>query len=402
MPACPGGARPKPGSEDLQAWIDRAELAVDVATLISTYAPLAWASLILSLVDIEAICAENPDPPEPITVDDLLQEWAAIPTGAAIGRHAVMEKAYRTLRYQQFLAHCECAPPPPPTGANCPYSGFGVTLSSTQATAAVPYSIDPAYFATYDKVVPGGDMASRWARQYQLTTSPTSSQVFLEVSAAATGPWQPVEDMRFGSVAQGTCLMTVGQLPAPGIPQSGFLRIRNNSTVTQTISGFGYCFCALSSTPPPLIPQPPITTIPAPPPHLCDDGTICAQIAELAHRLSIMAGQVSDIQAAITSISVLQVLSSQAISGEGQVTLPVGTKAVSIELTTLGPEAFTSALGRPRGLMRVGSVRWWDGVGYSPRRFIDGDRYDDARPLGALAISYQLLSGTSGVLKMLV
>lgn len=124
-------------------------------------------------------------------------------------------------------------------------------------------------------------------------------------------------------------------------------------------------------------------------------------VTELAHRLTVVASQVSDIQASLTSTGVLQELARLTMTQEGESPLVLGTRAVSVELTALGDEAFTSALGRPRGLMRVGSVRWFDGVGYSPRRFIDADRFNDARPAGALSISWQLLPGTQGILKFL-
>jgi hypothetical protein len=124
-------------------------------------------------------------------------------------------------------------------------------------------------------------------------------------------------------------------------------------------------------------------------------------ITEINRRLSMIAGQISDIQASTGGFDQLQVLTTQQMTPEGEATLVLGTRAVSVELTALGDEAFTSALGRPRGLMRVGSVRWGDGIGYSPRRFIDADRFDDARPAGATTISWQLLPGTTGILKML-
>jgi hypothetical protein len=124
-------------------------------------------------------------------------------------------------------------------------------------------------------------------------------------------------------------------------------------------------------------------------------------ITELSHRLTNVAAQVSDIQATVGGRDVLTEISRQTITGEGEANLALGTRAVSVELTVLGPDAYTSALGRPRGLMRVGSIRYGDGVGYSPRRFIDADRFDDVVDPFALTVSWQLLPGTTGILKML-
>ena len=96
-----------------------------------------------------------------------------------------------------------------------------------------------------------------------------------------------------------------------------------------------------------------------------------------------------------------EILSSADISGEGELALPIGTRAVAIELQELGDEAFTSALGRPRGLMRVGSVRWGSSTGYSERIFIDADKWQRPRPANVQSLSWQLLAGTSGTLTFL-
>jgi hypothetical protein len=124
-------------------------------------------------------------------------------------------------------------------------------------------------------------------------------------------------------------------------------------------------------------------------------------VNDLVRAMTTIGAQLSDVQAILTGVDQLAQLSSQTITGEGEATLALGTRAVSLEVTKLSDTAFTSALGRPRGLMRVGSIRFGDGVGYSPRQFIDGDRFDVTRPPGALVVSWQLLPNAEATLKFL-
>lgn len=137
----------------------------------------------------------------------------------------------------------------------------------------------------------------------------------------------------------------------------------------------------------------------------CDANALAQQCCPpdlgVTNSLARLAAQLSDIQAMLGTSDVLVELGRQTITLEGEAQLALGTRAISVELTALGNEAYTSALGRPRGLMRVGSIRWGDGLGYSWRRFIDADRWTDQRPIGALSVSWQLLSGTTAILKFL-
>lgn len=399
--ACAFGAKPTPGSEDLQVWIDRAQLAAEIIALLTSFAPLAYASLAASLVDINAICAENPEPPAPITIQDILEQTASIPTAGAVGSPALIQKAYQLLRYQQFLAHCECLPPPGPGPGMCPYQGATLVVPQFGVSPAVAYEVDQNVYDMWP--VSGTPPNASWG--YSRTRSYSEGPVSFDELNMQWSPdqvtWHNFDDLWSGGGALVQCTPSSVLLSPPRITRQGWVRVQNRAPFSNTLTAFNYCFCGQGGTPAPIPPQPPIVDIPAAPAPVCDDFTLCAAINELSHRLTTIATQVSDIQAQLGGTGVLVPIASQTISGEGEVTLVLGTRAVSVELTQLGPEAFTSALGRPRGLMRVGSVRWGDGTGYSARQFIDGDRFDATRPTGALSLSYQLLAGTTGILRQL-
>jgi hypothetical protein len=401
MPACPNGAEPKPGSEDVQVWIDRLALAGDVATLIRSYAPLAWASIAASLTSIEGICAENPDPPEPITALDIIQQTGATISGGALLEPAVIRKAYAWLRYQQFLNFCQCKLPEPTPGNNCTGAIAPFTLPALNSvSAAFPITIDQAVLDSW-ALYANGDWQMSWSGSASVSgAATTGNDLFIEIQGSDGVFWNTTIDIQSLNADPDTTTFDFQvrtRRPGPATA----VRVRNGAGGSYTVSNFVWCFEPLPTFPPPLPTQPPLTDTPLPPSLACATEDLCAMVTELAHRLTVIAAQVSDIQAVLTTTDRLEVIDVISMIPEGEITLALGTRAVSVELTALGDEAFTSALGRPRGLMRVGSIRWGDGVGYSPRQFIDADRFDALRPAGALSISWQLLPGTQGILKML-
>ena len=401
MPACPSGAVANELGAGTQVWLDRAELALSVATLIKTYAPAAFAAIAVSLVDIDQVCNENPDPPAPITLEDILRQTASTVTAGALADPVLIQKAYAWLKYQQFLTYCVCLPPSTTPGSNCTAAPASIALGSLGSVAGpFPVHLDQAIIDSWP-VQPNGDWT--WGYQGSCTVSgaaSTGDNLIVEYLSTA-GTWIPGPELDLLNQQSASCSYANYQSTVPKIPQDTQVRIRNNAGGTYTITNFQFCFCPSVVTPPPLPVQPPLTDIPEPPVLVCATDDLCAMVTELAQRLTIVAAQISDIQASLVGTDVLSQLGSLNISGEGQINLALGTRAVSVELTDLGDEAFTSALGNPRGLMRVGSLRWYDGTGYSPRRFIDADRYDETRPPGALAVSWQLLPGTVGILKFL-
>jgi hypothetical protein len=382
-------------------WIDRVQLPLDIISLLSNYAPWAYAAIAASLVSIDGVCAENPDPPEPFTVQDVIVQTASTVTAGAISNAAVIEKAYRWLRYQQFLTYCQCKLPPTDPTHNCVSWSAPLTIGSLgNILGPFPVTIDQAVYDSFPTFENG---TWTWFRQGHGTVdggAHTGNSLNIQY-LASNGTWVTVDDIQTLN-SQGTfCNSRNMSAATPKFSPTTSIRIVNNAGGTHQISDFSYCFCATTSTPPPLPVQPPFTGVPVAPVTACSTDDLCRMITELSHRLTNVSGQVSDIQAVVTTRDVLEELSRQTISGEGEATLVLGTRAVSVELTAIGPEAYTSALGRPRGLMRVGSLRYGDGIGYSPRRFIDADRFDDPLPVGALTVSWQLLPGTSGILKHL-
>lgn len=401
MPACPYGAEANELGAGTQVWLDRAVLAADVALLIRNYAPAAFAAIAASLVDIDQVCSENPDPPAPVTFEDILRQTASTVTAGALADPVLIQKAYAWLKYQQFLTYCVCLPPPETPGNNCTHAPASVSLGSLgSTTAAFPVTVDQAVYDSWP-VQPNGDWT--WGIQGSAQVSgaaTTGNDLFIEYQAPS-GNWvDTTVDLQLLNSST-SCLYLNFQASTPRFGTTTAIRIRNGAGGTYTLANLEVCFCASVPTPLPLPPQPPIGDVPLPPALACATDDLCAMVTELAQRLTVIATQISDIQASLIGNDLLQELGSLNMAPEGQVNLVLGTRAVSVELTELGDEAYTSALGNPRGLMRVGSVRWFDGVGYSPRRFIDADRFDDTRPPGAIAISWQLLPGTAGILKFL-
>lgn len=401
MPACQFGAHANELGAGTQVWLDRAVLASDVALLIRTYAPAAYAAIAASLVDIDQVCAENPDLPTPVTLEDILRQTASTVTAGALADPVLIQKAYAWLKYQQFLTYCECLPPSTTPGANCTTAPASIALGSLGSIAGpFPIALDQAVIDSWH-VQPNGDWSWLYTGGCTVSGAATSGDNLIVEYLSNVGTWVLGPELDLLMTAAGNCLTANYQASTPKPGPSTAVRIRNNAGGTYTISNFQFCFCAATQAVPPLPVQPPLTGVPTPPALACATDDLCAMVTELSQRLTVIATQISDIQASLIGTDQLAVLGSQTMSPEGQASLVLGTRAVSVELTALGDEAFTSALGNPRGLMRVGSVRWFDGVGYSPRRFIDADRFDDVRPEGALAISWQLLPGTTGILKFL-
>jgi hypothetical protein len=402
MPACPYGASPKPGlPAGTEAWLDKSGLPLEIIDLMTLFMKSAWASITAQLVSPLGICAENPEPPAPITVEDVIGQTGGPAPFPGAAQGYVIAKIYAWLRYQQFLLWCDCNPPPTTPGNNCAAAPASFPLGPLGSIAGpFPVSIDQAVLDSWF-VYPDGD----WVWGYQGSASVSgdaSTGDDLDIQfQAANGTWVAGPDLFTLNANSSSCSYPIYQSSVPRIGTTSAIRLVNNAGGTYTITNLAFCFCPSLSVPPPLPTQPPFTDVPAPPALLCGTDDLCAMVTELSHRLTVVAAQISDLQASLTGTDVLTVLSEHTMGPEGQLDLALGTRAVSVELIELGDDAYTSALGNPRGLMRVGSLRWWDGVGYSPRRFIDADRYDENRPPGALAVSWQLLPGTIGILKFL-
>jgi hypothetical protein len=401
MPACQYGATPKPEFAGVEEWLAREDLPAEVIDVILTFLKPAWASITATLVNPIGICAENPEPPTPITVEDVIGQTGSPAPFPGAAQGYVITKAYQWLRYQKFLLWCDCNEPPVTPGHNCTSAPASFPLGSLGSIAGpFPVTIDQAVLDSWF-VFPDGDWVWGFQGSCTISGAATDGNNLLTQFQTVDGSWVDGPELNVLNSSSSSCTYPIYQSTVPRIGTNTAIRIVNNAGGTYTISNFQFCFCPSASTAPPLPTQPPLTDTPAPPALACASDDLCAMVTELAHRLTVIAAQISDIQAQLGTTDVLEVLDSLTMAPEGQVSLVLGTRAVSVELTALGDEAYTSALGNPRGLMRVGSVRWWDGVGYSPRRFIDADRFDDERPPGALAISWQLLPGTQGILHML-
>lgn len=402
MGACFYGAQPTPAAADQQHWLASGDLPLEITALVQKFVPNALVSFAASLVDMNALCAENPDPPAPLSLTDILEQTAAFPLANQLAQPKVLEYLYQWLRYEQFRTYCVCKAPPPPVDLACPYSNATLTVPGNLGTSPpVPYEIPEDVYASWPKQTAGSTVTWFYAWSGSLASGVTASnQLFVEYEAG--GSWFPIIDLVQIRDAPLVCGQHNTGTSQPLMPRIGNVRLSNHSTSTHTAAGLNICFCGFPAVIPPQPTQPTdFPTAPAAPLRVCSTDDLCKMIEELSHRLTFIATQISDIQAELTTTSVLRVLSSQPISGEGEVSLVLATRAVSVELTHVGEGVFTSALGRPRGLMRAGSIRFGDGVGYSARQFIDADRFDRDRPEGALTISWQLINDCTANLLML-
>ena len=305
------------------------------------------------------------------------------------------------LRYQVFLQHCHCNAPTVDPALNCLHatnitipSGSGATI----ALGTVP--IEDAVYNTWP-IDSSNEQTIRFT-QHKVSNQSTSQAInwFVEFQFT-TGSWVPVwRGDSFPEGSTSTSQFTLNANNSP-MPRNAPLRLRTDFGGAGFVSQLDLCFIPFEQLAPPIPVQPPIPGLPTTPSPTCTTDQLCAVVLQIARDLSRVATQVSDIQAAVEGTDQLVSIGSQPISLEGEATLPVGSRGVMIELTHLGAGVFTSALGRPRGLMRAGSIRWGDGEGYSKRQFIDAEDFSRLRPQGALSVSWQLINECSGTLHFL-
>lgn len=401
--ACGGGAsQPRAGVPDVVSYG-----ATAIAQLVLARAPFLRPFLPLMPtinVPTDTFCATDPPAMPAWTageVGDLL-------TPGSAGFAAASLKLRDTVLNIVWFQLCECASvatPPGPTAAPPAQLPLQPSSSST-----------PCWLDTRSQLVPSGTATPPWPNTsdpaFYMWCSPKDS-------AAHSFTWTPLppnaNSMRF------SLFVDVEPLGGPSIAANMWWAFSPTQDSVPGVSNSIFAFDQIAKAQtvgfdplnrffgvgfePLLAPRECRWTVTAeafcgvPPDQLA--AACCPPDQGIVDQLLHLATQISDIQAALGTASVLVELSRQTLTPEGEATLPLGTRAVSIELTALGSQAYTSALGRPRGLMRVGSVRWGDGIGYSPRRFIDADRFDDTRPAGATTLSWQLLAGTEAILKYL-
>lgn len=401
MPGCPNGADPTPGAVGLQELLQKVSFTATVATLLRNHSPTAWAGFTASLVDVNALCALNPDPPEALSAQDFASAlgYIALP---GVATEALLERyMFEWLRYQAFLQFCVCRPVTPDPAQNCVHSGpVSVAPPGNSVDVIGSCHIEDAVWNSW---VFNTDGSGRFLINVGRTVTGAAAGAHAwDVQFQNTsGTWVSFTDNRQIPVNAHADVLIDASAASLGLPRTPTLRILNVGASTESIANLDVCFVPFVQVAPPLPDQPDIPTLPVVPAPVCDTTDLCSIVSELARQMTRMAAQLSDVQAAVTATDQFATIASHPISGEGELVVALGTRAVSVELTQLGPEAFTSALGRPRGLMRVGSVRWGDGIGYSAREFIDGDRFDRLRPQGALTLSFQLLAGTTGTLRWL-
>lgn len=399
MPGCEFGAETRPELVGLRTWLNADTLDAAIQTFLAIKFPNWRVSIAASLIDFVDLCELNPDPPKPFDVSLLFEVSQPSLLGPAIPSPALSNWIYQWLLYQSFLVNCVCKDAPVQPGKDCIAPPASFTIGNVGSIAG-PF---PAIISdtTYGSIVthPNGDWD--WFRHGHATVdggAHNGNELLIQYQAS-TGAWITCDDIQTLNLFGTGCNLQPMASATPRFLQTTNIRILNNAGGTHTITNFAYCFCALAPTAPPLPVFTPPTGVPDAPVPLCSLDDVCKAVTEVLRRLTVLSATVSDLQAQLTAGDVLVELGRETISGEGEVALPAGCRGVSIELTTLGGGAYTSALGRPRGLMRVGNVRWGTSTGYTARTFIDGDRWDAPRPVNVSSLSYQLLSGTTGILK---
>lgn len=296
MPACAGGARPIEPFRGLLEWLPKTGLETNVAVLLQSKGPLAWASLATELIDVDRLCAENMDPPEPFTQDDFLKFHLTLSAGPLAVDTPLVRKAINWLRYQEFLRVCECLPPAPPSGGMCPWVNASFSLSPGSATLPIAYDIPQSIYDAWP--VTGTLPNQDWKPVYQESFSSHSvstTQHFLQWSSDQT-TWHIFAEIPNTATGSRACAAGTSFLPPPRMPRTGFVRAFNNSAVTFALTGFNYCFCGLSAAPPPIPIQPDLPGVPVPPARTCSDQDICDALNELSKRVTIISKQLQEVQ----------------------------------------------------------------------------------------------------------
>lgn len=401
MPGCPNGAVPIPQFAGTSQLVSFTNLTAALQAILKSHAPTSATAITGSIIFIDGLCRLNPDPPPELTAEDWADNLAYTVVGGGGLGPKITDWIFQYLRYQLFLQCCVCSPFTLDPTKNCLHA-TNVTIPSGATTTATlgTISIEDQVYKSWN-VSANGDMQGIYnATKTTISGAAGSSNWFLQI-LGSDGQW--VDFIRGDGFAEGTGTdhQFDIQQGLTRLPQVAACRIRTNFGGAGQLANLDLCFKPFSAAPQPLPPDPNDTGIPVVPPPLCSTDDLCSIVQELARQLTRIGAQVSDLQAALTTTDQYTAIGSVPISGEGQVDVVLGTRAVSVALTTLGPTVFTSALGRPRGLMRAGSIRWATGTGFTPRTFIDGETWTVPRPQGSLAVSYQLLPGTSGQLVFL-
>lgn len=400
MPACANGAQPTPTAAGTQHLLEVTGLSTIVADLIQRYAPTALATFATSMADVNQLCALNPDPPAALTELDFVRNLTYLATPLA-SQNLITQYIFEWLQYQAFTQFCVCTPVTVNPSLNCLHAtNVTIPSGSQQIVPLGTVQIQPEVYNTWP-TDSSGEQTIRFT-QHKVTISggANSSNWFVQYDHGG-GSW--IDLWRGDGFPEGTTTTSQFTLNAASspFPRNAPLRIRTDFGAAGQLANLDLCFVPFDQVVPPLPNQPDLPNVPVVPPPTCSTDQLCEIVLELGRQLTRVSAQVADIQAAVVGTDTFTVLSSQPISGEGEATLAVGTRAVSIELTTIGPGVFTSALGNPRGLMRAGSIRFGDGEGFSKRQFIDADEFTRPRPAGALTVTWQLINGCAGTLHFL-
>lgn len=285
MPACPGGTAIKPGAPD-QGWLDIATFVAAVAA--NVVQPIGWAvaAYAASLVQISDICARNPDPPQPLTAQDIIQSTASFAVGPVAGTNKVLQYIGDWLVYDMFLRNCDCAGPAPPTAGMCPYSAATFTIGTFGTSSPIAYDIPQSVYDSWPVTGTAPNQDWKFQRQGQLGAGATSSnQLLLEWSSDQV-TWHVIDDLFTMPQSANTCSEITLFLQPPRMTRTGWVRVHNQSSFARTVSNLSYCFCGLVSSPPPNnIPTRDPGT-PDLPPGLCTTEDLCLAINDLNRRLN--------------------------------------------------------------------------------------------------------------------
>jgi hypothetical protein len=124
------------------------------------------------------------------------------------------------------------------------------------------------------------------------------------------------------------------------MPRTGLVRARNNSAVTFAVTDFDYCFCTLSSSPPPNnIPTRDPGT-PDLPPGLCADLDVCAAINDINRRLRQLSELVTLMQRYQLPFEIVPGAVHSSLTGSGSfaVSRLIGIRADVTSHTTARPD----------------------------------------------------------------
>lgn len=385
MGACPNGAVPTSAGQTAQwLWVGFASYVGSKLAEWERIAPWITGAIADQLVSIPNLCASNPDPPEPITVQDVLGVVIDPIAGPIIGNN-FYQKVWDNLLYDAFTAFCQCNLP-----GTCGPFDIDTSLSTN-----LEYNTNfPGY--GWPTSQPGVNSASDFHRTFY-TLDPTCTDVdvtFWELpNTGATTAHNPVRIRDCGAIRYNQANIENNPIQVIWTPSGTVggcpgLNIEFAYNVTPTAHPnwhFRIAPHAGSVTPPAIPPAPPDQTSPLPPhpPLKCDTATLCAINWNIVSRINVaISSNTTNTNTILANEPTTYVTGvSYTVSGSGVQVVAQATLGVVVQLVTVPTSYVPTQTEPPRyydiGWIMMGAADALDGKKWFHS---SGDRFIPAFP----------------------